>query len=206
MLAREKKREREILKSAAEVFCVKGYTNASIQEIAHGAAIGKGTIYEYFSSKEQLYLSVMAWMHDEYIKKIDDVLRLEKGFLHKLNGFFTFNQEQIEKNYQRLQWMIKNDFAALSNQAKDAIELQMISFRKRVIQILENVLKEGEEEGHIQVEDKPFVADIFFEMVFRSCMFFMQNDLTGEQKNQKKDLIFQLFLKGISGKKEEVAE
>jgi AcrR family transcriptional regulator len=53
----------EIVKHAADVFSQTGYHASKIQDIASAAGIGKGTIYEYFRTKEQLFLAVYdAWM------------------------------------------------------------------------------------------------------------------------------------------------
>jgi AcrR family transcriptional regulator len=43
------------------VFARKGYSGAAIAHIAVEAKIGKGTIYEYFNSKEALFFAVFEW-------------------------------------------------------------------------------------------------------------------------------------------------
>lgn len=53
----------EIIRHAANVFSQNGYHATKIQDIADAAGIGKGTIYEYFTTKEELFLAVYdAWM------------------------------------------------------------------------------------------------------------------------------------------------
>jgi len=55
----------EIVRSAADVFARTGYHETKMQDIATAADIGKGTIYEYFRTKEQLFLAVYdVWMSD----------------------------------------------------------------------------------------------------------------------------------------------
>lgn len=48
------KRER-ILDAAIDVFCISGYEAASMADVAAKAGVGKGTIYLYFDSKENLF-------------------------------------------------------------------------------------------------------------------------------------------------------
>ena len=43
------------------MFAQKGYTGASVADIAVQASIGKGTVYEYFNSKEDLFFAVFEW-------------------------------------------------------------------------------------------------------------------------------------------------
>ena len=52
----EKQERRDnILEAAALVFSEKGYHQARVEEIAVQAGIGKGTVYEYFASKLELF-------------------------------------------------------------------------------------------------------------------------------------------------------
>jgi AcrR family transcriptional regulator len=50
-----------ITEAAARVFANKGYNGTIIADIATEAGIGKGTIYEYFLSKEDLFFAVFQW-------------------------------------------------------------------------------------------------------------------------------------------------
>ncbi len=54
----EKRRE-QILKAALEIFTQKGYAAATIPEIAKAADIAAGTIYLYYPSKRDLFVSVI---------------------------------------------------------------------------------------------------------------------------------------------------
>jgi AcrR family transcriptional regulator len=50
-----------IVEAAARVFARSGYSSAVVADIALQANIGKGTIYEYFKSKEDLFFAVFEW-------------------------------------------------------------------------------------------------------------------------------------------------
>ncbi len=57
---REKEaRREEILNAAQKIFFEKGLQDATMEEIAEVAELSKGTLYLYYSSKEDLYFSVM---------------------------------------------------------------------------------------------------------------------------------------------------
>ena len=58
--SRGNKKDR-IIEAAAQVFARSGYSNASVASIARQANIGKGTVYEYFQSKEDLFFAVFEW-------------------------------------------------------------------------------------------------------------------------------------------------
>ena len=49
---------RQILNGAREVFLTMGFDGASMSEIARKAGVSKGTLYVYFTSKEQLFEAI----------------------------------------------------------------------------------------------------------------------------------------------------
>lgn len=53
------KRQGQILKAALEIFTQKGYTAATIPEIAKEAGVATGTIYLYYPSKRELFIAVI---------------------------------------------------------------------------------------------------------------------------------------------------
>ena len=48
------------------MFARSGYHEATLEEIARQAAFGKGTIYNYFASKEELFDGILMGMMEEY--------------------------------------------------------------------------------------------------------------------------------------------
>ncbi len=66
MNTRKKQKRELILESTYDIFVEKGYTNTKIIEIAKHAGIGKGTVYEYFDSKEAIFMALFDYFTDEY--------------------------------------------------------------------------------------------------------------------------------------------
>lgn len=58
--ARKQARPREILEAAFEEFAVRGYSATSVDHIAARAGVTKGTIYVYFSNKEDVFEKMIA--------------------------------------------------------------------------------------------------------------------------------------------------
>lgn len=50
-------RKEQIIRAALEVFVQKGYHAANVSDVATRAGVSQGTIYHYFSSKEELFLA-----------------------------------------------------------------------------------------------------------------------------------------------------
>lgn len=68
-LSREESRARTrslLLRSAREILAKRGYVGASIDEIAESAGFSKGAFYSNFSTKDEIFLELLAaHMHDE---------------------------------------------------------------------------------------------------------------------------------------------
>lgn len=56
-----KNKKHRIIQAAVLVFAQKGYSSATVADIALQAEIGKGTLYAYFDSKEDLFFAVFEW-------------------------------------------------------------------------------------------------------------------------------------------------
>ena len=69
----EEKRER-LLRAAAEEFTRVNFAEASINRIVQGANIPRGSFYQYFTDKEDLFFFLMDSMRDSYIETLDAAL------------------------------------------------------------------------------------------------------------------------------------
>jgi AcrR family transcriptional regulator len=58
-VARQERRRTEILDAATKVFAQVGFASTDVQQIAAAAGVGKGTVYRYFPSKEELFLAAV---------------------------------------------------------------------------------------------------------------------------------------------------
>jgi TetR/AcrR family fatty acid metabolism transcriptional regulator len=71
------KKRREILHAAMKVFAREGYHRARIEAVAMEADIGKGTVYEYFKSKTDLFLALHEHMLSElknyYMNELSEI-------------------------------------------------------------------------------------------------------------------------------------
>ena len=55
---------REIAGAALKLFAQKGFAATGVDQIAAAAKIGKGTIYEYFDTKADIFVAaVLEWMN-----------------------------------------------------------------------------------------------------------------------------------------------
>ena len=77
-------KEAIILDAANKVFLKYGYQKTSMDDIAKEAMIGKGTIYYYFNSKEDIFVAVLkkasSDIHEMLKQKVDDAKSFEEKY------------------------------------------------------------------------------------------------------------------------------
>jgi AcrR family transcriptional regulator len=64
------RRQEEILEAAAKLFAERGYSDANTQDLADLLQVGKGTIYRYFPTKEELFLAAV----DRLLRQVTETI------------------------------------------------------------------------------------------------------------------------------------
>jgi AcrR family transcriptional regulator len=87
---RREEKKMEILQAAGKVFFLNGFEKTKIEEIARKAGIGKGTVYEYFESKQQLFEELIAYNRRLIISNLQKTLAEGDSIREKLKAFAAF--------------------------------------------------------------------------------------------------------------------
>ena len=66
-------KKKVIIKAAIKEFAKHGLTNAKIIDIAVTAGIGKGTVYEYFGSKEEIFYTALENSFEELLSQLNTI-------------------------------------------------------------------------------------------------------------------------------------
>lgn len=98
-----KRRQEEILDAAASLFATHGYSETDTQVLADTLGVGKGTLYRYFPSKEDLFLAAVDRVIRRLVETIeagvanvaDPLGRIEKAIQLYLR-FFAEKPERVE--------------------------------------------------------------------------------------------------------------
>jgi len=95
------KKEKAILDSAREFFFRYGYKKTSMDEIAEEAGIGKGTIYNYFKNKEDLFIRTAELKRLEVLDKVRQEMgrlkRADQKMLHFTLAMVQDIREMVNK-------------------------------------------------------------------------------------------------------------
>ncbi len=150
---------RQILAGAAAVFSQDGYEGGSMSRIASRAGVSKGTLYNYFENKADLFA---AWVSAECAQRLAvvfDGTKLEGSPCSGLHviGFGMLNM--MMSNYGLTMYRL-----TISEAAKFP-ELARIFYEtgpSRATAVMSAWLEQQVADGHLIIEDPAFAADQFF--------------------------------------------
>ncbi|WP_285731884.1 TetR/AcrR family transcriptional regulator [Nocardiopsis sp. ATB16-24] len=96
-----RKRDADVMEAAIAVMSERGYAATSIQEVADRVGVLKGSLYHYFSSKEELLFRIVESSHEETTEIASEVSRLGLEPLEELMEYLrrstTWYLENIER-------------------------------------------------------------------------------------------------------------
>jgi AcrR family transcriptional regulator len=81
-------RRRQILDAARRVFIEKGYQSATMSDVARAAGLGKGTLYWYWRSKEDILYDLMVRVHAVIEQGVRDALTTPGPIAEKFQRVF----------------------------------------------------------------------------------------------------------------------
>ncbi len=92
-------RRAEIVHAAQAVFAEKGFDKATLEEIADRAEFGKGTVYNYFDSKESLFAAAITSLFDDVRQIAREASRAGQGVRASLDMYTRRMIEYYKANH-----------------------------------------------------------------------------------------------------------
>lgn len=80
-----KNKRQQILDAAYNIFSRKGFYKTTVDEIIAVADTGKGTVYNYFVNKEQLFYTIVKEKHEPFTNKLKIIYAKELTAAKKVN-------------------------------------------------------------------------------------------------------------------------
>lgn len=91
-------KRRRVLDSAKKAFARHGYAGANVNTVARDAGISVGSLYQYFQTKENLFLTLIEESHGTLTAVIDDILVRLPGFFDRVEALLEAAVEWSQKD------------------------------------------------------------------------------------------------------------
>ncbi len=195
IIDKDKKRE-EIFRSAMKVFARKGVHDFKMIDIAETAGVGKGTLYEYFSSKEQLVegcFSVLLEDFDAHMKsQLSDITDpAEKMKQYIATSFDFFRQEK-----DRLDILFDLYASGIPHSGGRPLFERLSGSYRRVKEYLASIVNEGVQQGVFRPIDADLVSAMLAALLDGILFHAAMGVTTIESKALPRKLT-DVFLRGI---------
>lgn len=146
-------RKEQILQAAEQVFARKGYHDSTISDVARQAKVSDATIYEYFSSKEDLLFSLPGETARRGKENLEQVLPFIRSHADKIRAFVYnhLNFYQNHPDYASVALLIlkPNRKFAETEAYRDVQDLSRVLIR---------VIEEGMAAGEFRADLDPYLV------------------------------------------------
>jgi AcrR family transcriptional regulator len=163
---KEKKRQ-EILQSALACFAKKGFEASTVDDIVAQSGMSKGAIYNYFKSKDEIYLGLMEGQTNESGTKFTKAIAECKTALEKLDYLFEAyldNDPNDEEN--SAQALVHFEFRLYSARKPDLKQSLTDRYKTFFVELIAQIIQEGQSSGEFDgTIDPDMYADIFWSMI-----------------------------------------
>ena len=141
-------RREEILSAAEKLFDANGYAATTMDAVAAEAGVSKGSIYNYFKNKQDLFAQVVAAAMAGDEVQIDQTLSSPVSATAKLNQLLDNWWERLE-HYRRIGRLMLEFWATAARQDQEEelsswFEQQYIYWREKIAPLIAQGIASGE--------------------------------------------------------------
>jgi AcrR family transcriptional regulator len=152
-------RREAIIDTSARVFARQGYHATGITELCTANDLGKGALYHYIGSKEELLAAIHDRVMDEVMVGADRVLEAG-GTPSEQLAMLGAELLDVIHRYPDHVWVFLHEFPALTGERAETFRKRRREYERRV----ETVLKAGVEAGEFRDVDPWLTARAWFGM------------------------------------------
>lgn len=198
----QKRRRKQIIAAAKKVFSAKGFNGTTMEDIAREVELSAGTLYLYFSSKDELYAAInieLQMYMQQRVQELADNKELGppqkvRALSQVLYGIYEFDPSMM-RNVLHLQ--ASETLQNLSPEFLDTIN----SILAQTLSPLSRIIEEGVQEGSFENHHSVAVVDIIWAMFSGLVLWEESKKMFNPKKDHLRstiDLAMKIFCRGIS--------
>jgi AcrR family transcriptional regulator len=184
----------KIIRAARELFSEKDFHDATVEEVAELAGVGKGTVYLYFPSKETLFVEVIRDGIFELEREVEGSLRGITDPSEKITKIVEINLEFLERNESFFKAFARGEVQLRGLLTEIPIkQLHLLDHQRK---LLTEIIKDGIRSGTFRTVDPKMAALSLQGIIVRLALMHVVGELSVKLKDMR-DLVTSLFLNGI---------
>jgi len=192
----KEEKKRALLSAARRVFAQKGFASTKIEDVAREAGIGKGTVYEYFRSKDDIFFALFEEFKAEFHKRIF-VMAPKSPPQERLKKYITSALSAFEEWKDMSHILL--DFWA-EHKSKSSAHFRFDELYKVARENLSTFIQEGIKKGVYKKVDPAHTASILIAIIDGLLLQWVFNPKSFSLRDIGSD-VAAIFLSGIKKEK-----
>ena len=160
-------KKNNIIKIAAKLFSQKSFHDVTMDEIAEKVGVAKGTIYLYFSSKDNLYLEILEHTFGSIEALLEKEVNTASLAPEKLKKVLAIVIKFYRENIDVLK-ILSRDETHLIQEHHDLTE----KWRLRRIELYKKIISKGIKEGSFKTGNTELAALVLYGAVGAVMVFY----------------------------------
>lgn len=199
--AKEDLRKKQILDAALKVVVEKGYSDCRMDDIVTQANLSKGTIYWYYRSKKEIFLSLVNYWVNNFGVTLNHIVEENLPAAQQLQELFNFFLTAYEQN--PTVFKAELEFWSLASRDKDFHKKTQKVYHE-FLELIEGIIHRGMKSGEFKNVDAK-IAALSIMVNIEGIIWFSFFDADGLSARDYFDTISEFILAGLtkkSGEKE----
>ena len=146
-------RRKRILEAARTLFFARGFANVTVDKIAKVSELGKGSIYLYFKSKEDIYAQILLNYIEEFNRQVSALFRKKKTAADLLTEFSYFYADFFLSDPELFRILMTYMLQPYQTKLSAKLNSQIIKANAKSVDVISKILQSG-------VQAKEFPAKI----------------------------------------------
>ena len=189
-MAENNQKRKDILISARALFKEKGFHNTKMEEIALKAGVGKGTLYEYFTSKQEIFDETCIDKVTTIRDAINEISNKSISFKEKLAEMLTMKEKNTEYEEASIEGVLSN-----RNIISEKVVKAMMKHISDMYKIIIKMIDEGKAEG--VVKDSIPSEFIAYLIVGTTSEYIRQSHFHNHHMVKEEEIIINLLFNGF---------
>jgi len=198
MIVKEKRqnskilKRRKIIEAASLLFAQKNYHEVMMEDVAKLASLAKGTVYNYFTSKEELYFSIMQQRMEKLISSLKNKIAGDNTSIDSLHSFIIHTYMFMMK-YQTFFLMYQKESLKTENE----ICSELCTMEKELKGILKSIIKSGKNENLFRQIDEDFAVDLILGSIYGSVSRGIEKRYTEDEMVKDREGLYEFIVTGL---------
>jgi len=183
----------KIMEAAVRLFTTRDYHQVLMDHIAEEAGVGKGTLYRYFQTKEELFLELIHLAVNRASEVITQSTETGEGSqpaIQRLRRAVAITLEYFRRNEPLLEILHHDRVFRCCRERKD-LEQKRVEVREHMARLL----AQGIAEGSVRSDVEPALAAVMLMFSIRGVLHVFGASRTSEQLAEQ---VLAIFVEGVA--------